>query len=122
MKSNILLSAFLITKNEGHQIKECLKTLEFCDEIIVVDHDSRDDTIDKALEVGCRVIQTSDWPGFGNQKQRALDATKGKWVLSIDADERVTPELRTEILLAISSEKTNGFYIKRRSQFLGRWM
>lgn len=119
---DIALSAILITKNEGHQLKECLDSLKFCGEIIVVDNGSHDNTLEIARASGCRVIQTDDWPGYGAQKQRALDAAEGRWILSIDADERVTPNLREEILEAIETESVHGYFIKRRSQFLGRWM
>ncbi|MBU3725062.1 MAG: glycosyltransferase family 2 protein [Burkholderiaceae bacterium] len=119
---NPRLSAILITKNEAHQLTDCLSTLDFCDEIIVVDHGSTDDTAAIAQANGAVVIQTHDWPGFGPQKQRALDRASGEWVLSIDADERVTAELKAEILRMLESSVANGFYIKRRSKFLGKWM
>jgi glycosyltransferase involved in cell wall biosynthesis len=121
-RSNITLSAILITKNEAHQIKDCLESINFCDEIILVDNCSQDSTLQIAMAYGCYVIQTNDWPGYGAQKQRALDAAKGRWILSIDADERVTPELREEILKSIETESVQGYFIKRRSRFLGRWM
>ena len=116
------LSAIIITRNEAHQIAECIASVSFCDEIIVVDGNSTDSTVEIASSLGCRVIQTADWPGFGKQKQRALEAATGQWVLSIDADERVTDDLRSEILLGIASNSLNGFYLNRKSQFLGRWM
>jgi hypothetical protein len=118
----IKLSAVLITKNEEKQIAECLESLRFCDEIIVVDSASSDRTVKIAQDFGCRVIQTTDWPGFGLQKQRALDQARGQWVLSIDADERVTPALANEIRKTIVSGTARGYFIKRKSQFLGRWM
>ena len=67
------LSAILIVKNEGSQIAECVETLRFCDEIVVVDNNSTDQTVENARKLGCKVIVTTDWPGFGLQKQRALD-------------------------------------------------
>lgn len=117
-----VLSAVLITKNEAQNIAECLSSLNFCDEIILVDNGSQDGTVDIAQSMGCRVIQTDDWPGFGRQKQRALDCARGIWVLSIDADERVTPALREEIKKTIASSEYVGYRIKRKSQFLGKWM
>ena len=116
------ISAILITRDESRHLAKCLETLGFCDEVIVVEHGSSDDTVAIARHMGARVIQTADWPGFGPQKQRALSEASGVWILSIDADERVTPELRAEILIAIKQPHTDGYFIKRRSQFLGRWM
>lgn len=122
MSSAPRLSAILITRNEEGQLADCLATLDFCDEIIVVDNGSTDRTLSIASEFKCQVIQTQDWPGFGPQKQRALDQASGEWVLSIDADERVTPELRQEILSTLQAPTADGYFIKRRSKFLGRWM
>jgi glycosyltransferase involved in cell wall biosynthesis len=116
------LSAILIVKNEGSQIAECVETLRFCDEIVVVDNNSTDQTVENARKLGCKVIVTTDWPGFGLQKQRALDNASGEWILSIDADERVTAELQAELIAAISSNAHQGYKIKRKSQFLGKWM
>lgn len=116
------ISAILITKNEAANLPDCLRSIAFCSEIVVVDSGSTDETIQKVREAGGRVIETKDWPGFGMQKQRALEAATGEWVLSIDADERITPELAKEILRGIREGKAQGFYIKRRSQFLGKWM
>jgi glycosyltransferase involved in cell wall biosynthesis len=116
------ISAILITRDEAYHLKNCIESLDFCDEVVVVDHGSVDNTVAIAMNMGARVVTTSDWPGFGIQKQRALKAAKGTWVLSIDADERVTPNLRAEILKSTRCADASGFYIKRRSRFLGRWM
>lgn len=116
------ISAIVITRNESHQIAECIASIRFCDEIIVVDSYSTDNTVGIAASHGCRVIQPDDWQGFGIQKQRALNAATGDWVLSIDADERITPELKQEIITAITAESANGFFLNRKSQFLGKWM
>lgn len=116
------ISAILITKNEEENLPDCLRSIAFCSEIVVVDNGSTDDTVRIARTAGARVIETQDWPGFGVQKQRALDTATGDWVLSIDADERITPELAHEILDAVNKGAAGGFRIKRRSQFLGKWM
>jgi glycosyltransferase involved in cell wall biosynthesis len=105
------ISAVLITKNEAANLGDCLESLRFCQEWIVLDSQSSDETAAIAQRFGCRVINDTDWQGFGIQKQRALDAASGEWVLSIDADQQ-----------AIRSGTADGYYIKRRSQFLGRWM
>lgn len=116
------LSAILITKNEAENLPDCLRSIAFCSEIVVVDSNSTDGTPQIVREAGGRVIESADWPGFGLQKQSALDAATGEWVLSIDADERILPELAEEILCVIREGKAAGFRIKRRSQFLGKWM
>jgi len=84
------LSVIIITKNEAANIAACLKSVSFADEFIVVDSGSTDGTVELAQALGARVEVTADWPGFGPQKNRALDLATGDWVLSIDADERVT--------------------------------
>ena len=117
------LSVIVITRNEQANIVECLRSVDFADEIIVVDNASTDDTVELARRAGAIVHQTQDWPGFGPQKNRALAYATGDWVLSMDADERVTPELREEILKVISSENApNCFSIPRSSWFCGRFM
>src|SRR5690554_5975745 len=88
------LSVIIITLNEAAHIAECLKSVSFADEIVVVDSGSTDGTRKIAQELGAKVVLTEDWPGFGRQKNRALDLATCEWVLSIDADERVTPELQ----------------------------
>lgn len=118
----VKLTAIIITKNEARNIQECLETLTMCDEVVLVDNGSRDNTVQIARSMKCRVIETDDWPGFGTQKQRALESARGKWVLSIDADERLTPQLSEEIKHVIAQESHAGYLIKRKSNFLGRWM
>ncbi len=86
-----LLSAIVITRNEAANIGECLDGLAFCDERIVVDSGSTDDTVGIARQQGARV-EFHEWGGFGPQKNYALSLATGAWVLSVDADEIVTPE------------------------------
>ena len=90
------LSAIIITRNEAANIGDCLDSVAFCDERIVVDSGSSDGTLLIAREKGARVA-THGWKGFGPQKNYALSLAQGDWVLSIDADERVTPELAQAI-------------------------
>ena len=116
------ISAIIITLNEADNLPECLQTLKFCHEVIVLDQQSRDQTSRLAEALGARVISTDIWLGFGLQKQRALDAATGDWILSVDADERITPELAREIQHAIKTDLVDGYFLKRRSQFLGKWM
>lgn len=116
-----MLSVIIITKNEGHQIKDCLESVHFADEIIVLDSGSTDNTAEVCKLHTEKFYVTDDWPGFGPQKQRALDKSSGDWVLSIDADERVTPELKEEILKAMSDPNSaNGYYLPRLSYVCGR--
>ncbi len=117
------LSAIIITKNAGHTLRRCLESVAWADETIVVDSNSSDDTADLCRELGVALHQTSDWPGFGPQKNRALDLATGEWVISIDADEWVTPELRAEIeRLTADPGNKMAFSLPRRSSFCGRYM
>jgi len=103
-------------------ITRCLETIAWCDEIVVVDGGSRDDTVARARAFSARVI-TNRWPGYRAQKQFALDQARGEWVLNVDADERVTPELVTEIRRALASVPPGvaGFAPPRLVSYLGRW-
>lgn len=114
------LSVILITKNEMLNIRECLASVSWADEIIVVDSGSTDGTPDVCRELGARVYE-HDWPGFGVQKNRALGYASHDWVLSIDADERVTPELRAQIGSAMHGGY-DGYFVPRLSQFCGKFI
>jgi glycosyltransferase involved in cell wall biosynthesis len=116
-----MLSAIIITRNEAANIAACLESLEFCDERIVVDCGSDDDTVKIAAAAGATVV-IHPWQGFGAQKNFALSQARGDWVLSIDADERVTWPLAAEILVTIKNAKANGYEIGRLSTFLGKPM
>jgi glycosyltransferase involved in cell wall biosynthesis len=117
------LSVILITKNEETNLKDCLESVSFADEIIVVDSQSSDKTQEIARSFGAKLEITSDWPGFGPQKNRALNLATKDWVLSIDADERVTPELKQEILATMASANAADCYaIPRSSWYCGRFM
>ena len=87
------LSVVIITFNEQANIRACLESVGFADEIIVVDSGSTDATVALATAAGARVTVTPDWPGFGPQKNRALALARHDWVLSLDADERVSSAL-----------------------------
>lgn len=87
------LSVIIVTKNEARNIRDCLKSVAFADEIIVFDSGSSDGTPEICREYTPFVTITSDWPGDGPQKNRALSKATGEWVLCLDADERVSPEL-----------------------------
>ncbi len=116
------LSVIIITKNEAAHIGGCLDSVAFADECIVLDSGSTDDTCAIARARGARVEISPDWPGFGPQKNRALDLATGDWVLSIDADERVTPELAQAIGHALQAPDAEAYRIARLSNFCGRWI
>jgi len=123
MREGVLkLSIILITKNESANIRACLESVAWADEIIVVDSGSTDGTVEIAREFTSHVYSHPDWPGFGPQKNRALDYATGDWVLSIDADERVTPELRRDIEQTLASPAAEAYRIPRLSSFCGRFM
>jgi len=113
------LSVFIITHNEAADLPDCLATVSaLADEIVVVDQGSDDETCAIAQRAGARVIRRA-FDGFGPQKQAALDACTGEWVLSIDADERITPELGEEINAALERPAADGYLIHRVVFYLG---
>ena len=115
------LSLIVITKNEEASIARCIGSVPSADEIIVVDNGSTDRTAAIARSLGARVIDAPDWPGFGAQKQRALDAATGDWVLSLDADEWIEPPLMRLIEATIArSDASDAYETPRRSRFCGR--
>ena len=123
------LSVIVITRNEAGNIGECLRSVAFAGERIVVDSQSTDRTCDIAASSGARVVRTDDWPGFGVQKNRALALARGSWVLSLDADERVSDELAASISSIVAcgaaAEKAGepvGYTISRLSSFCGQAM
>lgn len=116
------LSVIVITRNEAANLRACLDSVAFADEKIVVDNASTDATVAIARACGAAVTHTDDWPGFGIQKNRALALATGDWVLSIDADERVTPELALQIQDAMASGRAQAFEIPRLTRFCGQWI
>ncbi len=115
------LSVVIITLNAASQLEECLKSAAFADEILVVDSGSADGTIALAEGYGARVIH-QEWLGFGPQKQFAVEAAKHDWVLCLDADERVSPELRASLENALKAPCTAAFRFARCNRFLGRYL
>jgi glycosyltransferase involved in cell wall biosynthesis len=118
------LSVILITRNEESNLDDCLASLEgIAQQIVVVDSNSTDRTLEIAHNYGALMAYPTDWPGFGPQKNRALDLATGDWVLSLDADERLTPALRSEILTAMNhSANVDCFAIPRLSWYCGRFI
>jgi glycosyltransferase involved in cell wall biosynthesis len=115
------LSAIIITKNEAANIATCLDALAFCDERIVVDGCSTDGTVEAAKAKGAHVVLHT-FEGFGAQKNYALSLTTGDWVLSVDADERVSPDLARAIQTVIMQRGADAYEMPRASRFLGRQM
>src|SRR5258708_20793243 len=118
------ITAAIITFNEAENIREACESVRWVDEIIVVDSESSDATRAIASEGGARVI-TRAWTGFALQKQFAADQSTHEWVLSLDADERVSDELRTAIeALRLRGDEhlADGYLISRRSRYMGRWI
>jgi glycosyltransferase involved in cell wall biosynthesis len=115
----IMLSVIIITKNEAQHIGRCLASVAWADEIIVLDSGSSDDTIEICRRFTQQVYST-DWPGFGPQKQRALDKASHDWVFSIDADEEVSPALQAEMRQAMQAADAQSFEIPRLSSYCGR--
>jgi len=120
MKNSI--SAILITLNEEENIEKCLQSIAWVNEIIIVDSGSTDRTKEISKQYTNNFFY-SKWDGFGRQKQKALDKSSSDWVLSIDADEVITEELRDEIIKIISSENSStGYKIPRRSFYMGKFI
>lgn len=116
------LSVVIITHNEENNIKECLESVKWAGEIIVVDSESSDKT-----EEICRAFKVNfvkePWKGFALQKNSAIEKATRDWILSLDADERVTPELKKEIITVMESvNPKDGYFIARKNFFLGRWI
>lgn len=112
------ISVTIITKNEEENIEDCLRSVSWADEIVVVDSESTDRTLEIARNYTDKVVKRK-WEGYADQKTFALELTKNDWVLSLDADERCTEELEEEIK-KLNSEDISGFFIKRDNFFLGK--
>lgn len=119
---NMRLSVVVITRNEAANLRACLASVPFADEVVVLDSGSTDDTVAIARACGARVVQSDDWPGFGPQKNRALALARGEWVLSLDADERVTPELAAQLLAALDAADALAYEVPRLTRFCGQWI
>lgn len=116
------VSCTIVCQNEEAAIAACLDSVRWCDEVVVVDGGSTDRTVEIAHGFSARVLH-NPWPGYRLQKQFALDASTMEWVLNLDADERVTPELAAEIRTALATVPpgVHGFAIPRLVCYLGRW-
>ncbi len=117
------LTACIIAMNEEDRIGDCIASLSFCDEVLVVDSHSSDRTREVAEQAGARVIER-DWPGHVAQKEFTIRAASNNWVLCVDADERISPELRAEIeaLQNTGFQGAAGWNMPRLCSYLGRWI
>lgn len=117
------LSVIIITKNEAALIERCLKSVIWADEIIVLDSGSTDQTVEICKQYKA-LVNITDWPGYGPQKNRALEMATGDWILSIDADETVSAELAKEIqnTIQLATPAQQVFLLKRLSSLMGKQM
>ncbi|MEN8263328.1 MAG: glycosyltransferase family 2 protein [Nitrospirota bacterium] len=115
------VSVVIVTKDEEINIEDALKSVADAREIIVVDSFSADNTVEICRKYTDKIFQ-HEWEGFAKQKQRAVDYAEGPWVLILDSDERVTPELKAEMLKRISAKDCSGFYMPRENYFIGKWI
>ena len=115
------LSVVLITRNAAAQLPECLASVAFADEVVIVDSGSTDGTVALAERYGARVIK-KEWQGYGRQKQFAVEQAANDWVLCLDADERVSPELAANLVRALDAPSAPVYRMARRNRFLGRWL
>jgi glycosyltransferase involved in cell wall biosynthesis len=118
------ISATIITFNEAANIREACESISWADEILVVDSGSTDQTRELAADCGARVINR-EWPGFAAQKQFAVDEAQHEWIFSLDADERVSDELKNSIVKLRASDESklaDGYRLARRSFYQGRWI
>ncbi len=116
------LSVIVITKNEALNIQACLQSVLFADQLLVLDSGSTDGTVERANEMGAEVSQSLDWPGFGTQKNRVLALARCDWVLSIDADEKLSPELQAEIKSVLIKPQFDVYTFPRLSSYCGQNM
>lgn len=117
-----MLTAIVLTKNEEKNITECLKSLDWCDEKIVIDDYSKDKTVALAKKLGAKVYQRHLGNDFASQRNFGLKLAKNEWILFVDADERVTPALQAEMFKCLNVQMFKGYYLKRKDYFGGRWL
>ncbi|OGK84864.1 MAG: hypothetical protein A2W08_17725 [Candidatus Rokubacteria bacterium RBG_16_73_20] len=116
------MSVVVITLNEAERLRACLESAAWADELVVVDAESQDKTVQIAREFTDRVL-VRPWAGFAEQKNFAVAQATGDWILSLDADEEVPPELRAEIQALLGAEPAeDGYRVPRRNIFWGRWI
>src|ERR1051326_7827357 len=114
------ISAIVITLNEEHNIHDCLKSLEFTDEIIIIDSESTDNTAAIAKTFTSK-IYTGKWDSYADKREFGISKTANDWILILDADEKIEEELRNEILTLKPSVKES-YFVNRKNYYLGKWI
>ena len=115
------ITVFIMSYNEAHQIRQVLESVKWADEIILVDSFSTDGTVEIAQEYNAKII-SAEFCGYGKLRNMALDAARNDWILSIDSDERCTPELEQEVQREVQAPRFDAYFVPRKSHFLGYWM
>ncbi|OZG74921.1 benzoate transporter [Hahella sp. CCB-MM4] len=115
------ISVTIITLNEAKHIEACIRSVSFADEVLVIDSGSTDGTVSIAEAAGAKVIKEA-WRGFGAQKQFAVEQATNDWVFCLDADERPSPELTSEIISTMQNPAYHAYSMPRCNTFLGRWL
>lgn len=116
------VSAYILTKDVENHIKDCIESVRWADEIVVVDSFSADATAEIAAEMGCKVVQHK-FEGFGVQRNFALEQCSYEWVICLDSDERISPELRAEIEKELQNSPNGTVFVApRKSKFINKWI
>ena len=121
MSTCLPLAVVIIAFNEAEKIAAAITSAQFASEVLVVDSGSTDDTVAIAQRLGARVIQR-DWQGYSQQKQFAVDSASQDWVFVLDSDERITPELQSEICRTLEQPACSAYRVARRNFFFGKFM
>jgi glycosyltransferase involved in cell wall biosynthesis len=115
------ISAYIIAYNEVDKIRDCINSVLWADEIIVVDSHSTDGTSEIAESLGAKVVHI-EFNGYGNLRNQAISHCKGEWIFSLDSDERCTKEVRDEIFHLINNEQLDIYLVPRKNFFMGKWI
>lgn len=116
------ISAYIIAFNEEQKIGQALESVQWADEVLVIDSNSTDNTKQIAEQFGARIVQVP-FAGFGALRNAAIDCCSYRWIFSLDADERCTPQVREEINATINDAAArSAYFIRRRNYFMGRWI
>ena len=111
------VTVIILAKNEEQNIKDCIDTVGFADEVLVIDDFSTDQTPEIAASMGARIVQHAMNGDWGGQQTFAIQEAKSKWILFLDADERISPELGAEIVTAVQEDDPKAYWMQRRNKF-----
>jgi len=117
-----MISAVVLTKNEEKNLSDCLESVKWCDEIVIVDDNSTDKTLEIAKKFDAKVFNHSLDNDFAAQRNFGLEKAQGDWIFFVDADERVTPELKDEIKKQLIFATSSGYFLKRNDFYGERWL